>query len=225
MLRRQALKRTASIDVSRARREASLNAAPLPDDAYDYRIGRAQDVLTDIMLDTIPLILTDPSWRADAEPQLEWLGDFAAHDLLPGGSLICHIGHSMVFRAHAIFTAAGLRYWRQLVVLHDQRARQPGLFVYAGYNPVLWFVKGTRGGRTMIDDVLVMRSSLRDKSEHPWARGEAGATEIIAQLTEPGDLIVDPFAGTGYWGRIATSMGRRWIGCDVVRGGSTQVVL
>jgi hypothetical protein len=43
-------------------------------------------------------------------------------------------------------------------------------------------------------------------------------------LTEPGELIIDPFAGTGTWGTIAASMGRRWLGADVVEGGRAAVV-
>jgi DNA modification methylase len=42
--------------------------------------------------------------------------------------------------------------------------------------------------------------------------------------TLPGELIVDPFAGTGEWGRKAAEMGRRWIGCDVVSGGDETIL-
>jgi DNA modification methylase len=43
-------------------------------------------------------------------------------------------------------------------------------------------------------------------------------------LTDPGDLVVDPFCGSGEWGHIIAAMGRRWIGADVEEGGSLSIV-
>jgi DNA modification methylase len=37
--------------------------------------------------------------------------------------------------------------------------------------------------------------------------------------------VVDPFCGCGEWGHICAAMGRKWIGCDIVAGGSTKVVV
>jgi DNA modification methylase len=45
----------------------------------------------------------------------------------------------------------------------------------------------------------------------------------IEHLTEPGELIVDPFAGTGTWLRIAAAMGRRALGCDLAEGGTETI--
>jgi DNA modification methylase len=69
-------------------------------------------------------------------------------------------------------------------------------------------------------DVL---NSKADKTQHPWSQGTGGVEYIIEHLTEPGELIVDPFAGTATWGRRAVAMGRRWLGADIVQGGSTTV--
>jgi hypothetical protein len=97
-------------------------------------------------------------------------------------------------------------------MLHDRARRVPGIFVIAKHKPVLWYAKGRRLGRTMLPDVL---TSKRDKSMHEWAQGDGGIWPVIHHLTKPGELIVDPFAGTGTWGLIAHNMGRRWIGADI----------
>jgi DNA modification methylase len=73
----------------------------------------------------------------------------------------------------------------------------------------------------MMPDVFV--SPGPDKLAHPWAQGEGGVWVPIEHLTEPGELIVDPFCGTATWLRIAASMGRRCIGADVVEGGAATV--
>jgi hypothetical protein len=108
-------------------------------------------------------------------------------------------------------------------MLHHQSQRLPGKFIIANHKPVLWYVKGFRRGRTLVPDVL--RPPQREKDDHEWGQGEGGVTHLIEHLTEPGELIVDPFAGTAMWGRIAADMGRRWIGADIAEGGTTNIVV
>jgi site-specific DNA-methyltransferase (cytosine-N4-specific) len=51
---------------------------------------------------------------------------------------------------------------------------------------------------------------------HP-ARFPAALPEFfIKMLTEDGDLIVDPFAGSNTTGAVAEGLGRRWIAMDQV---------
>jgi len=105
--------------------------APVPlANGIDYRIGDARMVLSDIADNSVPLILTDPPYGDTAEPLYEWLADFAARVLVPGGSLICYTGQSRLDRDLAILSSR-LRYWWHLAMLHDQSRRLPGKFVIA----------------------------------------------------------------------------------------------
>jgi hypothetical protein len=85
----------------RGTRRAAFAAAPAPKGAYDYRIGRAHEVLADIK--ETPLILTDPPYEDAADPLYEWLADFASKVLIPGGSLIFFTGHHRLPRDFEIF--------------------------------------------------------------------------------------------------------------------------
>jgi hypothetical protein len=71
----------------------------------------------------------------------------------------------------------------------------------------------------------VWRSGGKDKSLHEWAQGDGGVWIPIDCLTDLGELILDPFAGSGTWGRIATAMGRRWTGADLAPGGTETVMV
>ena len=52
---------------------------------------------------------------------------------------------------------------------------------------------------------------------HP-ARYPAGLPEFfIKMLTDPGDLVLDPFAGSNMTGQVSEASGRRWISCDLDR--------
>jgi DNA modification methylase len=47
---------------------------------------------------------------------------------------------------------------------------------------------------------------------------------FIEFLTEPGDLVVDPFAGSNATGEAADLLGRRWLSCDLDQEGSGNYV-
>jgi hypothetical protein len=214
----------ASIEESRRRRELSRAALPIAD-GFDYRVGDARVVLADIPDNSVPLILTDPPYGNEAEPLYEWLALFSERVLIPGGSLICYTGQGMLDRDIAIL-GARLKYWWLCMMPHTQHQKLLGSGVLATFKPVLWFVKGYRralpSGRTpLMSDEFISPSS--DKLAHAWAQGEGGVWIPIEHLTEPGELIVSPFAGTATWGRIAYMMGRRWTGADIVPGGSETI--
>jgi len=205
---------------SATRRMNSLTAPRIPN-GMDLRIGDCRVVLADIPDESVPLIMTDPPYGEAAEPLYRWLAAFAARVLIPGGSLICYTGQAMLPRDMAIFSAQeGLNYWWQAIMLHDQSQRLAGKFVIPGYKPILWYVKGHRHSRTLVPDVL---TAVRDKSDHSWAQGDGGVRVWLHHLTEPEETVVDPFAGTAAWGRIACEEGRYWIGSDIAFGGTTTI--
>ncbi len=42
-----------------------------------------------------------------------------------------------------------------------------------------------------------------------------GMLDIVEKLTNPGDVVLDPFLGGGTTGAAAVSMGRKFIGVDI----------
>jgi site-specific DNA-methyltransferase (adenine-specific) len=51
--------------------------------------------------------------------------------------------------------------------------------------------------------------------EHPTEKPLALVSELITLFSNPGDLIFDPFMGSGTTLRAAKNLGRRCIGCEV----------
>ncbi len=62
----------------------------------------------------------------------------------------------------------------------------------------------TGGERIKIDGVKA----------HPTQKPEALLYRVLLACTEPGDLVLDPFFGTGTTGAVAKLLGRRWIGIE-----------
>jgi modification methylase len=104
------------------------------------------------------------------------------------------------------------------------------------HETLIWATK-SRGGRRytfnydamkMANDDLQMRSDwslplctgderLKDASgakAHPTQKPEALLHRVILASTKPGDLILDPFFGTGTTGAVARRLGRKFIGIE-----------
>ena len=79
------------------------------------------------------------------------------------------------------------------------------------WKPVLLF--GTAAH--WIGDVLKSKENDNDKRFHSWGQSESGMAALIEMLTQPGQLICDPFVGGGTTAVAALAVQRRFIGCDV----------
>jgi DNA modification methylase len=91
------------------------------------------------------------------------------------------------------------------------------------WKPVIWMVKDHREGRLYVADRI--RGTQPDKISHEWAQGVEEVFYLIEQLTAPGDLICDPFAGSGAFGKAALELSRRFVGADVDPGSAVGQVV
>jgi modification methylase len=103
------------------------------------------------------------------------------------------------------------------------------------HETLLWCAKDEKARYTFnyramkaLNDDLQMRSDWllpicsgaeREKAEdgskaHPTQKPEALLYRILLACTKPGDVVLDPFFGTGTTGAVARRLGRRWIGIE-----------
>lgn len=110
------------------------------------------------------------------------------------------------------------------------------------HETILWYVKPLAGVANPHFDVDVIRERSRelDKRNNLWGRNPGnvwevdrvayGSTEqsshiavypeeiaekIIRACSRPGELVLDPFSGSGTTPKVARSLGRRWIGIEI----------
>jgi site-specific DNA-methyltransferase (adenine-specific) len=56
---------------------------------------------------------------------------------------------------------------------------------------------------------------MRENTEHPNQKPEKLVERVIAASSKPGDLVVDPFLGSGTTAVVARRLGRRYLGFEV----------
>ncbi len=108
---------------------------------------------------------------------------------------------------------AGFKFWKPLV--WDKKIIGMGYHYRARYEFILFFEKGKRKLNDLgVPDVLAYPRILRG---YPSEKPAELSRVLIRQSTEPGALIVDPFAGSGSVGVAAVSSGRRFLGGDLCK--------
>ena len=67
------------------------------------------------------------------------------------------------------------------------------------------------------DDIKPIINVSQERVGYPTQKPEALLERIIRASSNPGDLVLDAFAGGGTTGAVAQRLGRRWIMCDQSR--------
>lgn len=122
-----------------------------------------------------------------------------------------------MFVVKPVAEAAGFKFWNALV--WDKRRIGMGYHYRRSHEVVLFFAKerkrgnGKRRLRNLgIGDVLAFDPVMRG---YPTEKPVGLSRVLIEQSSDPCELVIDPFCGSGSVGAAAVSCGRRFLGCDV----------
>lgn len=173
-------------------------------------------------------VITDPPYGRTALPLWEALASVSSSALGPGGWLAAYSGQACLPEVYAALSVPELGYRWTCSARYEgggQVVSVGEMAVLSEWKPVLLYRKrpygpdrghGGRfvaGGRDCLRDLL--RRGGREKGLHPWAQPSGEASQLVAMLTGPGDLVLDPFMGSGTTLRAAKDGGRRSIGIEL----------
>jgi site-specific DNA-methyltransferase (adenine-specific) len=113
--------------------------------------------------------------------------------------------------AKPIAEAAGFRFWKPIV--WDKRSIGMGYHYRSRYEFILFFEKGKRRLRDLsISDVLQV---ARVRNGYPTEKPVELAEVLVGQSSLPGELVADPFMGSGSFGWAALRKGCHFSGNDI----------
>jgi modification methylase len=164
----------------------------------------------------------------------EWL--IEAHRLLkPDGSIWVIGSYHNIFRVGAMLQDMG--FWILNDIVWRKANPMPnfkGTRFTNAHETLIWASKSEKSKYTFnyramktLNDELQMRSDWvlpicsgaeRIRKDgvkaHPTQKPEALLYRVLLATTHPGDVVLDPFFGTGTTGAVARRLGRNWIGCE-----------
>ena len=164
----------------------------------------------------------------------EWLTE-ARRVLKPDGSLWVIGSYHNIFRVGAILQDLG--FWILNDIVWRKANPMPnfkGTRFTNAHETLIWASMGEKSRytfnyRTMktLNDELQMRSdwvlpicSGQERLKkggtkvHPTQKPESLLYRVMLATTNKGDVVLDPFFGTGTTGAVAKRLGREWIGCE-----------
>ncbi len=164
----------------------------------------------------------------------EWLTE-ARRVLKPNGSLWVIGSYHNIFRVGTILQDLG--FWILNDIVWRKANPMPnfkGTRFTNAHETLIWASQGEKSRYTFnyrvmktLNDELQMRSDWvlpicggqeRLKrggvKAHPTQKPEALLYRVMLATTNKGDVILDPFFGTGTTGAVAKRLGREWIGCE-----------
>ena len=174
------------------------------------------------------------SFRAYDEFTKAWLIE-AKRILKPDGALWVIGSYHNIYRVGAILQDIG--FWILNDIVWRKTNPMPnfkGTRFTNAHETLLWASQGEKSRyhfnyRAMktLNDELQMRSDwvlpicsgnerLKENGSkvHPTQKPESLLYRVLLATTERGDVVLDPFFGTGTTGAVAKRLGREWIGCE-----------
>ena len=217
----RAEERARMANLARIRAEAGAGPSEHTGDTWELRTGDFRDALADLADQCVDACCTDPPYDAEGVPLYEPLGAFALRVLKPGRLAVVYAGHLQLDREMELLTRGGLTYmWHGVNVLAGRHTRVRTRMVFGQHRSVLLYSAGPYQPRSWLNDVAFAegRGGPEERPLHPWQQALEPVRHWVRQVSEPGELIVDPFIGSGTTGVAAVMEGRRFIGCDIDPG-------
>ncbi len=115
------------------------------------------------------------------------------------------------FVAKPLAEAVGFKFWKPLI--WDKKRIGMGYHYRSRYEFILFFEKGKRKLADLgVSDII---ECPRIYNGYPTEKPAEVSEVLIRQSTQPGELVIDPFMGSGSVGVAALRLHRSFAGCDV----------
>ena len=177
----------------------------------EIRKGNFVDVLSDV--NNIDAIITDPPYPREYIQCFSDLSLYAKKHLKDGGFLVAYSGQYNLPEVIQRLSEHLTYVWTFCLYHVGKKQLVNGVNIMCGWKPILIFSKGNKKMSFSAYDVVV--SEQMEKHSHEWQQSESGVMQLIEIFSKPGELVVDPFAGSGTFLKVAHDMGRRGIGAEI----------
>jgi len=165
---------------------------------------------------SIDLVLTDPPYAACYRPLYSDLGREARRALKPGGFLVSYMNQNGLPEILGRLEEHLDYYWLGMALYSGMSPpgywRKHAKIVSYG-KPLAFFQKPPRTQPAQWTHDFVCGGRI-EREYHRWQQPLGESKALIEQLTRPGDLVVDPFMGSGTVLVAARELGRRAIGYE-----------
>jgi len=179
-----------------------------------WRIDCADLREWNVEANSVDCIITDPPYTTEGVPLYGELSKLAARILKPSGLLFAYVGKLHLLESGSLLASELEYFWTFDIVQASHPTRTPIRKIEGGHRPVLVFQKPPVMAKRWMNDTIVSTSGP-EKDLHHWQQSLPSMQELVRRATKRGDLICDPFTGSGTSGVAAISLQRRFLGSEI----------
>lgn len=174
------------------------------------------------------LLITDPPYSTDVSNIVEFAQSWLPHALKKvkstGRAFVCIGAYPEELRAYLNVDSGHLELCQVLVWTYRNTLGPSPKDIYKQNWQAILYYKGA-DAPDLNCPIMVEQFSVQDINApdnrhghyerwHAWQKPDELAERLIRHSTNAGDLVIDPFAGTGTFLIAATKLGREAFGCD-----------
>lgn len=193
--------------------------------------GDCLDIMPKLEAGSIAAVITDPPFNAGKSFENDDLSvvDFRAfcnwfalelYRLKPLNVLI-EVGKADIIMRQEIERYFEFKY---SICLNYTNSMRNGAVGYANFGLVLWFAMGGKCCNRYKDRLDSNLHSTKEEFTHPSPKEVSHYQKLVEMFTNPGDTVLDPFAGSGTTGVACLNANRKFIliekdplYCDIIR--------
>ena len=87
---------------------------------------------------------------------------------------------------------------------------------YGKYNPLAQWRPNERGAKPKdVFDIPTTCNGMGEKTPHPTQKPEELVRKLVLASSHPGEIVLDPFSGSGTTAVVAQQLHRKWLACDM----------
>ena len=177
--------------------------------------GDFRERLLDLPAGSVDLIVTDPPYPNEFLPLYSDLSRLARHVLSDDGICVVMTGQIALAEVMARL-GENLNYgWVYALPLPGANSRIMGRHIMQCWKPLLAFSKNAWPSGRIDWHPDMLDPSHRSKDRYRWEQDSSPIAMLIDDLCPQAGTVLDPFAGTGAFGRSALAVGRRFIGVEM----------
>ena len=136
-----------------------------------------------------------------------------ARTLMPGGIALVFADWRRLPDLAYVCSTVGLRPATQVAWVRNRPGT--GGLLRASWDPILVVARGVPDAIDRAAIRNVVQADYPSRRNHPYEKPVDVYKHVLQRVVRAGDLVIDPFAGSGNSRIAALDLGARWRGCDV----------
>jgi len=178
----------------------------------------ARDGIRQLPDESVDLILTDPPYvKEQWESAYTLLAEEGSRVLKKSGYLITYCGQFYLNKIMRIMDDYLSYYWVISQINTGAKCLVHSRNIIASFKPVLVYQKPPflTKNRVTLD---IIKNGKRSKTFHAWQQDIHEALHLMRIFSNPGDMVLDPFVGSGTVAVAAKALGRNFVGFEIDPG-------